>query len=57
MSYAVEAATAVGTWTPAIAVGSPAFNGNGTETLTFRHSNPKSANGQQFLRLKITKLP
>ena len=57
VSFAVEAATAVGTWSAAIAVGSPAFNGNGTETLTFRHPNVKSANGQQFLRLKITKLP
>ena len=56
-SYAGEACTNLGVWVSALTVGSPAFNGNGTETVTYRHPNPKTANGQQFLRLRVTKLP
>ena len=56
-SYSVEASTSLGSWVSAIIVGSPTFNGNGTETLTYRHPNPKAADARQFLRLRITKLP
>ncbi len=57
VSYAVEATSDLGTWVPAINVGSPNFNGDGTETLTYRHPTPKAGQAKQFLRLKITKLP
>ena len=56
-SYSVEASTNLGSWASAIIVGSPIFNGNGTETLTYRHPNPKAGDARQFLRLRITKLP
>ena len=58
VSYAAEGCTAVNaTWTPAILIAPPTFNGNGTETLTWRHANPKTGNPQQFLHLRITRLP
>ena len=57
VSYAVEATTDLGTYVPAIIVGSPNFNGDGTETLTYRHPTPKAGQLKQFLRLRITKLP
>ena len=57
VSYAVEATSDLGTWIAAINVGSPTFNGDGTETLTYRHPTPKAGQTKQFLRLRITKLP
>ena len=58
VSYAAEGSTNLSTaWTPAILIAPPTFNGNGTETLTWRHANPKAANVQQFLHLRITRLP
>ena len=57
VSYTVEATIDLGTYVPAIIVGSPIFNGNGTETLTYRHINPKVGQTKQFIRLRITKLP
>jgi len=57
VSYAVEASSGLGTWVSAINVGSPNFNGDGTETLTYRYPDPKTTNSNQFLRLRITKLP
>ena len=45
-------------WGPAILVGSPTYNGNGTETLTYRYPLPVPASPvggtRQFLRLRIT---
>jgi hypothetical protein len=46
-----------GAWTPAIPVGSPVFNGDGTETLTYRHPQTYSSGTEQFLRIKATRLP
>ena len=44
-------------WAPAILVGKPVHNANGTETQTWRHPQPKNAQLQQFLRLKVTSVP
>ena len=52
-SYSVEASTDLSGWVLAIIVGSPTFNGNGTETLVYRHPNPKASDARQFLRLRI----
>ncbi len=57
VAYAVEATTDLGAWVPAVIVGAPAFNGNGTETVTYRHPDPKAGQPRQFLRLRFTKLP
>jgi hypothetical protein len=57
VSYAVEASSGLGSWVPAVNVGSPNFNGNGTETLTYRYPDPKTTDSKQFLRLRVTKLP
>ena len=55
--YTVESGTALGVWVPAVLVGSPEFNGNGTETLIYRHPDPKAGAAKQFLRLRVTRLP
>ena len=57
VSYAVEATTDLGAWVPAVNVGSPTFNNNGSETLTYRHPTPRAGQPRQFLRLRFTKLP
>ena len=56
-NYSVEASADLGTWVLAIGVGSPTFNGNGTETLVYRYPNPKASDPRQFLRLRINKVP
>lgn len=57
-SVAGQAATDVGSWSAAVQVGDPIYNTDGTETLTFRHPQPKtSLTTQQFLRLQITRQP
>ena len=55
---AVDSSTdLLGAWTPAILVGPPTYNGDGTETQSWRHPQPKTSNSQQFLRLNATRLP
>jgi hypothetical protein len=44
-------------WIPAMQVGLPVNNGNGTETYTFRHPLPKEYATLQFLRVKATRAP
>ncbi len=57
-TYSAEATADVTTaWSPAVLVGSPTFNGDGTETLTYRYPQPKSTDASQFLRLRITTAP
>ncbi|WP_367874803.1 Calx-beta domain-containing protein [Luteolibacter sp. Populi] len=44
-----------GTWLEnAILVGTPVSNGDGTETVTYRSSTPKTASEHGFMRLKVT---
>ena len=52
-----ETTDLAGSWSPAVIVGSPTFNGDGTETLVYRFLQPQSAQPQQFLRLRITRRP
>jgi hypothetical protein len=52
----VEASSDLTGWGPAVLVPSPTFNGDGTETVIFRYPQPRSANPQQFLRLRATRL-
>ena len=42
-------------WTPAAQVGDPVYNAAGTETFTFRHPAPRSANLQQYLRIRAVR--
>ncbi len=55
--FFVEATSDLLTWSPAVVVGSPDFNGDGTETLTYRHPDPRSTHTKQFLRLRVIRLP
>jgi hypothetical protein len=57
VSTSAECCTSLASWVPAVLVGLPIFNGDGTETITWRHANPKVGDAQQFLRLDVTKLP
>ena len=56
VSGVVEASSDLTTWGPAVLVPSPTYNGDGTETVIFRHPQPRNANPQQFLRLRATRL-
>ena len=54
----VEASTDLASaWTSAVLVSGPINNGNGTEIYVYRHPLPLTALPQQFLRLKVTRLP
>ena len=55
-AYIVEGSTDLGTWTPAVLVGSRGYK-NGIETLTYRFPQPMSGAPAQFLRLRTTRLP
>lgn len=60
VTYLVEGSTAPNgpTWVPAVQVGNIDNNGDGTETLTFRHPEPITpSSAKQFLHLKVTQLP
>jgi hypothetical protein len=57
VSEVAEGSTDLSTWAPATIVGSPVFNGDGTETVTYRFPNPQNSDTQQFLRIRFTKLP
>ena len=57
LTYKVEASGDLAAWSDAIFVSGPVANGNGTETFVYRHPSPRTAQPQQFLRLKITRLP
>jgi hypothetical protein len=60
-SLTAEAASdLLGTWGAAVLVGTPTYNGDGTETLVYRHPSPIPAPGsavKQFLRARMTLLP
>ena len=56
VSGVVEASSDLTTWVAAVLVPSPTYNGDGTETVTFRYPQPRSANPEQFLRLRATRL-
>jgi hypothetical protein len=57
VNTSAECCATLTSWAPAILVGPPVFNGDGTETITWRHTSPKPADLQQFLRLHVTRLP
>ena len=58
IAYGVEASSDLTVaWVAAIPVGTPVNNGNGTETLTYRHAIPQAGQAQQYMRLRITRLP
>lgn len=57
ISYNVEGNTLLtGTWSAAVQVGNPVFNGNGTETVTYRYPSPITST-PQYLRLRMVQLP
>ena len=52
--YTVESSSDLLTWSPeSILVGSPVNNGDGSEGVTIRDSQPMSANARRFLRLRV----
>ena len=53
--YQGESGTTLTGWGNAVLVSSTPNFTTGTETTIWRHPNPKSANSQQFLRLKVTR--
>ena len=54
VSYTVELTRDLTTWTGgAVMVGTPIDQGDGTETVTFRDSDPISANSRRGMRLKV----
>jgi hypothetical protein len=57
VNYIVEGTgTLSGAWLPAVQVDDAIFNGDGTETLTYRYSQSISAT-PQFLRLRMVQIP
>jgi hypothetical protein len=44
-------------WIDAVQVGQATLNVNDTETYVFRHPLPKASDSNQFLRLKVTRVP
>ena len=50
-----DTAAAPGAWSlgAGIAVGSSVNNGDGTETITRRDTQPSSSAGQRFIRLRV----
>jgi uncharacterized delta-60 repeat protein len=51
-------ATLGGSWNAdAVLVGAPVINGDGTETVTFRDSVPRTSATQRFMRLEVTRTP
>ncbi len=57
VNYNVEGTAILGTsWAPAIQVDDAIFNGDGTETLTYRYPTPITA-AAQFLRLRMVQIP
>jgi hypothetical protein len=55
VAFSVESGTSLGgSWGSGVLVGATRSGTN--ETLTFRHPQPKTAGGQQFLRVRFTKL-
>ena len=58
IAYGVEASSDLtAPWTAAVLVNGPMSNGNGTETLVYRHPTPQAGQAQQYLRLRFTRLP
>ena len=54
--YGAEVSGELLTWLPAVQVGLPANNGDGTETITFRDTQSTVIAGARFIRFRITKL-
>lgn len=60
VNYQVEGANDLNapSWSPAVQVGNTVFNGDGTETLTFRYPVPVTiAPPTQLLRLRVVQIP
>ncbi len=58
IAYGVEASSDLtAPWVTAVLVSGPMSNGNGTETLVYRHPAPQAGQSQQYLRLRFTRLP
>lgn len=55
VNYQVEGSSDFSAWNAGVVVGSATYNGDGTETVTWRYPQPKSAQTQQFLHLKVTR--
>ena len=58
IAYGTEASSDLtAPWAPAVLMNGPANNGNGTETLVYRHPVPQAGQPQQYLHLRFTRLP
>jgi hypothetical protein len=58
IAYRVEASSDLAAaWIPAVLVTGPLGNGDGTETLTYRHPVSYFGQTQQFMRIRFTRLP
>ncbi|MES2594317.1 MAG: lamin tail domain-containing protein [Verrucomicrobiota bacterium] len=57
VTYQAEASTGLMSWSNATLVSATPNYTNGTEVQIWRHANPKSVNNQQFMRLKVTRVP
>jgi hypothetical protein len=55
-TFSVESSTDFAQpWEPAIRVGAPIFNGDGSETYTFRHPISRADAAKQFLRVRVAR--
>jgi Concanavalin A-like lectin/glucanases superfamily/BNR repeat-containing family member len=55
ITYSAETSSDLLTWDPALVIGPPVFNGDGTETMLFRDLIPVSQSNARYMRLKITR--
>jgi Concanavalin A-like lectin/glucanases superfamily/CotH kinase protein/Chitobiase/beta-hexosaminidase C-terminal domain/Lamin Tail Domain/PA14 domain len=55
--FDMESSLDLTTWTPAVLISRSPNYSTGTETCVYRHPNAMTANNQQFMRAKATRLP
>jgi hypothetical protein len=53
-TYSAQATGDLSTWAPAVQVGAPLANGDGTETVLYRDTVPADTASRRFLRLNVT---
>ena len=56
IGYLAEVSADLLNWSPAVPSGTPANNGDGTETVTLRDTVPANGSGPRFIRLKVQAL-
>jgi hypothetical protein len=54
VTYSAEVSSDLNNWNPALQEGQPASNGDGSETVIFRDTMPRSGATLRFIRLKLS---